>query len=345
MRSRTIDVGILILISVICVIVTSWTVVTNHSVSVDPTSLHYAPVNSPPVITGLPDTVIFSESVPIPAYPYVNDLYKYVSDADDSLSSLVWSYDNGYYGLAINIMGTQASFNVPAQLHMREQITFTVTDPHGASDSDNVNIFVIYDGRPLIYGLPDMFYIPAGESIVAFDLDSIVYHVNESPESLDWEVIGVDEIIVTIDSVTHEATISSPNTDFIGHEMVQFVVKDCENKQDSHVMQITSINIVDVQADNAFLSEFRLFQNFPNPFNPTTTIQYDLPKSSTVIVQIYDILGREVNTLLSQQIPVGSHSIVWDGTDYSGNQVSSGIYIYRIQAGEYTAARKMILLK
>ncbi|MFC1555919.1 PQQ-binding-like beta-propeller repeat protein [candidate division KSB1 bacterium] len=108
-----------------------------------------------------------------------------------------------------------------------------------------------------------------------------------------------------------------------------------------------SVNVVTGIADKETIipKDFRLFSNFPNPFNPSTTIQYSLPRTTIVTVKVYDILGREVETLLSQQMPAGSHSIVWDGTDYSGNQVSTGIYIYRIQAGEYTAARKMILLK
>ena len=91
--------------------------------------------------------------------------------------------------------------------------------------------------------------------------------------------------------------------------------------------------------------QYALYQNYPNPFNPVTTIRYDLPKQSYVTITIYDMLGREVTTLVDQHQNVGFKSILWNATDLYGKTVSNGIYLYKIQAGDYIDTNKMILLK
>ncbi len=90
---------------------------------------------------------------------------------------------------------------------------------------------------------------------------------------------------------------------------------------------------------------FHLFQNYPNPFNPSTTIAFDLPASNLVRLDIYDLNGRKIKTLLNQQQQAGLHQVVWDGSDEHGVPVASGVYIYRLNAGSVTASQKMILLK
>jgi hypothetical protein len=86
--------------------------------------------------------------------------------------------------------------------------------------------------------------------------------------------------------------------------------------------------------------EFGLLQNFPNPFNPSTTIAYDLPRDTRVTLKLYDILGREVTTLVNEDEKAGHKTIAWSSED-----VASGVYYYRLQAGEYVSTRKMILLR
>jgi len=91
--------------------------------------------------------------------------------------------------------------------------------------------------------------------------------------------------------------------------------------------------------------EFSLHQNYPNPFNPVTTLRYDIPENSHVTITIYDMLGREVNTLINQTQDAGYRSVIWEATNNYGKTVSAGIYIYQIQAGEYISTKKMVLLK
>ena len=90
---------------------------------------------------------------------------------------------------------------------------------------------------------------------------------------------------------------------------------------------------------------FALLQNYPNPFNPVTTLRYDLPEQSTVNIIIYDMLGRQVRTLLNQTQDAGFKSVIWDATNDYGKPVSAGVYFYRIQASSFSKVQKMVLLK
>ena len=90
---------------------------------------------------------------------------------------------------------------------------------------------------------------------------------------------------------------------------------------------------------------FFISQNYPNPFNPVTTISYGLPDDADVRIEIYNILGQNVHTLIDERQAAGYRSVIWDGNDDSGNQVSTGVYFYRIEADYYHASKKMLLIK
>ena len=91
--------------------------------------------------------------------------------------------------------------------------------------------------------------------------------------------------------------------------------------------------------------QYILHQNYPNPFNPVTTLRYELPENAMINITIYDMLGREVKTLINQTQDAGYRSVIWDATNDYGKPVSAGIYLYQIQAGEYIQTKKMVLLK
>ena len=90
---------------------------------------------------------------------------------------------------------------------------------------------------------------------------------------------------------------------------------------------------------------YALGQNFPNPFNPATTIQYSLPQAGPVSLKVYDMAGQVVRHLVEQDQVAGSHQAVWDGLDKAGAPTANGVYLYELRAGEFRALRKMLLLK
>ena len=103
--------------------------------------------------------------------------------------------------------------------------------------------------------------------------------------------------------------------------------------------------LTEVKKETETPTIFSLSQNYPNPFNPTTTFQYALKDEAAVTIKIYNILGKEIITLVNETQPAGYQSITWNGTDHSGNPVPSGIYICQMNAGNYTKSQKMVLMK
>ena len=93
------------------------------------------------------------------------------------------------------------------------------------------------------------------------------------------------------------------------------------------------------------MTSFQILPNYPNPFNPITRINYDLPNNEFVSINIFDLMGREIKSLVNKKQIAGFRSIQWDATNNSGQPVSAGMYIYTIQAGEFRQTKKMILLK
>lgn len=93
------------------------------------------------------------------------------------------------------------------------------------------------------------------------------------------------------------------------------------------------------------IQDYQLLGNYPNPFNPSTSISFNLPQKSAVSLNIYNLKGQKVKSLVHAELPSGRHDIVWNGRDDNNRSVSSGIYMYRIQAGSWQDSRKMMLMK
>ena len=136
---------------------------------------------------------------------------------------------------------------------------------------------------------------------------------------------------------------SFPLTTWAGQNIfLSFVHKD----SDGHGMVLDSIAVFGnaatgiVQDPNAVPTRFELHQNYPNPFNPVTTINYDLPENGIVTIKIYDILGRQMKTLVNEMKTAGYHKIIFNAAD-----LSSGAYFYRMTAGDYVAVKKFVVMK
>jgi len=155
-------------------------------------------------------------------------------------------------------------------------------------------------------------------------------------------VFTVDNPSVT--SVKLEATTTqNPN-----HSML-FVYRDVKDGTTQFRKEEPRFDQVSVALaggfDSGLPTEYALEQNYPNPFNPSTNINFALPKAGNVTVSVYNVLGQEVTTLVNGELPAGSHTVVWDGRNGSGTVVSSGIYFYKIAAGDFNQTKKMMMLK
>jgi len=113
---------------------------------------------------------------------------------------------------------------------------------------------------------------------------------------------------------------------------------------DDRVLFVNRYDYLSIAAEGVPL-EFALHDNYPNPFNPTTTLRFDLPEVSDITLIIYNMLGQKVRTFDYQNTSAGYHSVTWDATNDLGQQVGAGVYLYQLQTKNFVKTRKMVLLK
>lgn len=110
------------------------------------------------------------------------------------------------------------------------------------------------------------------------------------------------------------------------------------SQSDCHAVKITA-------EKPSIPKKYALYENYPNPFNPETTLQFDLPENSYVRLEIYNLLGQRIATLVDSHRPAGEYTQIWDGKDQRGNAVASGIYFYKLTAGDFVQIKKMVLAR
>ena len=117
----------------------------------------------------------------------------------------------------------------------------------------------------------------------------------------------------------------------------------CRGNSQTYAHTHIYLDSVTVVVNNQILhlpKDFYLSQNYPNPFNPNTTITYSIPKQSNVAIKIFDLLGREVTTLVNEEKSAGNYKVV-----FNGSNLSSGVYLYRLYAGNFVSTKKFVLMK
>lgn len=107
----------------------------------------------------------------------------------------------------------------------------------------------------------------------------------------------------------------------------------------------TPTGLEDAEVINSLPTEFAVKQNYPNPFNPTTTIEFSVPQNSNVKVSIYNLIGQEIRTLVNSEMETGTYKVTWNGENNFGQQVNSGVYLYRVVSGDKVQTMKMTLMK
>ena len=162
------------------------------------------------------------------------------------------------------------------------------------------------------------------------------------------------QLVVDVINLSHDLVPASFGDDMLRISFVNGSFEDANLKLDMvqvHDTEGLTTVVSDagqVGAKVVLPKAFNLAQNSPNPFNPSTTIAYELPEGNStvhVVLSVYNIRGQKVVTLVDELKEAGRYSVNWNGTTSSGSRVSSGVYFYRIQAGEYSAVRKMVVLK
>jgi hypothetical protein len=139
---------------------------------------------------------------------------------------------------------------------------------------------------------------------------------------------------------------SSPNSDGFGSGGSFVAVENIPSSSALMNIDVKVAIAASVDDDTGTLpNEFTLSQNYPNPFNPSTTIHFSLETSNDVRLDIYNLVGRHVTTLLNELVQAGPKSVTWDATDKQGEKVASGTYFYRLTVDDLEETKKMVLVK
>ena len=216
-----------------------------------------------------------------------------------------------------------------------------ITMPIELEAGENVRSFEIelsYDPDVLLYSSISWGETTGGMSIVDYQEDALIRATAAGLEPINQNItLGYVEFQM-VDSFNDYQTTVTMNRSRLNEA-------DAQIEQASAVFT-NALLVVDDWGHGGVPEEFAIKQNFPNPFNPTTRIRYQLPEQSNVTIQIYDIMGRIVRTLVTNQNELaGFHQLTWDATNNNGDPVSAGMYLYVIQAGDFRDTKKMVLLK
>ncbi len=240
-------------------------------------------------------------------------------------------------------------------------ITLVATDPCGLADTCEFWVSVYFERRPdfkiWVYPLTERVW--AGQSVhylVEVNHEDPKHEFYEecslfvSGQPVPPDSANFDAPVMTPIGTTWLNVYTSPATDTGTYTLtvVGRAISDTVVHTHSKRVSLTVDETVDVsgEADNPNLPEgFALFQSYPNPFNPEARISYYLPRDCEVTVTIYNVLGQRVRTLFDGRQGAGTHSLRWDGRSDQGIELSSGIYLYRLDADDFSDAKKMMLIK
>lgn len=194
---------------------------------------------------------------------------------------------------------------------------------------------------PIIVSIPDIAL--KNDSLYVLHLDNYVKD-DEPFSALSWSANGQDKVKISIDSITHDAQITAPG--FVGVESVVFTVTDSHSGSDTDTVLVSILpTSIEERRDDLIPTEFRLYQNFPNPFNISTQILFDVPVASHIRLVIYNNLGQELRTLVDNFLSPGIYNVIWDGKINGDKIVPSGSYFIEMKNENFRQVHKMLLAK
>jgi hypothetical protein len=181
--------------------------------------------------------------------------------------------------------------------------------------------------------------------ITESEINNLGFILDRRTPTMDWTQIAnyiTHQELQGQGSVSHQTIYTYTDNTVQENETYDYRLADVDH--DGNV-EYHSTQLMGVSTSSTLPEQYVLHQNYPNPFNPITTLRYELPEASYVNVTIYDILGNMVNNLVDANQSSGYKTIQWNATNNQGQPVSAGVYLYKIQAGNFVDTNKMILLK
>ncbi|MCH8305414.1 MAG: T9SS type A sorting domain-containing protein, partial [Candidatus Marinimicrobia bacterium] len=302
-------------------------------------------VNDPPLLSNLPD-VVFNEDEK--TVVHFSDWFALVDDPDNADSTLIWSLESGVGdSVSFVIQGDSVIFEAPQDWFAFDRDTLKVRVSDGSlSDSTRLALHVMpVNDAPMFVDFPDSVILEFGESDTLI-LSNYALDIDD-PDSVltfpQFACVGADSIVCV--TTNADTAFIDPVGNFSGTVDFEFIVTDTSGAADTVSIVIYVMKPVGIDNEGLIPLEYSLANNYPNPFNPQTTISYGLPRQSDLTLIIYNIMGQEIMRWDEQNIPPGFYRKTWNGRNKFGVPVVSGVYFYRIQAGDFVKTKKMVLLK
>ena len=310
-------------------------------------------VNDAPVITALDSVTTVEDSstvVNLSATNVDEDTLSFSASADTS-------------AITTNVDGTNLTLTSEADWNGTSNITVIVTDENDLSDTTDFTLTVNpVNDSPEVFSViyptvSDTFSTHAdNDTMIAYkwypslDIDSnveytLIIELEFFSNYYTEEYENITDTTFSVSAHSLDPLLSALNLEETElHWFVESTDGEYTVSSDTgyFVLSTEALNTI---GDANIPEVFALHQNYPNPFNPVTTLRYDLPENGHVSITIYDMLGRQVKTIINQYQEAGYRSVIWNATNNYGKPVSAGIYLYQIQAGEYMQTKKMVLLK
>jgi hypothetical protein len=252
--------------------------------------------------------------------------------------------------VSIDAGDTTVTYKPSENFFGNDSFTYVIGDGNGGTDTANVFIEVLsVNDHPVIsYLLPDTLHlIPITSDTL--NIWEYVEDIETADSLLIYQFSAIpDTLNFVYSNTTGNIIISASDPQFHGEALMFLSVTDDSGATalDSIMIVVSPVTGIENNFEDGVISrEYVLMQNYPNPFNPTTQIKYALPQPVDVSIIIYNSLGQRVKTLISQNQAAGNYNVLWDATNDAGQKVGSGLYFYVLQAGEYRAVKKMMLVK
>ncbi|MBN1783132.1 VCBS repeat-containing protein, partial [bacterium] len=292
------------------------------------------PPNRPPV--AMNDSVTVMQDSPITVPVLLND-----TDPDgDAL--VIQSVDAAGIGGSVEIGSgdTTLTYTPETGFTGNEQFDYVISDGNGGLDTAMVRITVQRMNHPPV-AVDDTLTVPQDSMMTVHVLEN-----DWDPDGDAFSIIGLRNpfcsCIVSIDPGDTTLALTPPSG-FSGELYFDYMIMDEYGAMDTATVHVTVTPATSVKTQIPL--SCALYQNHPNPFNPSTVIRYDLSRDSRVRVTVYDVVGKEVAEIVNTLQSAGTYQTEWNGCDRFGRAVPSGVYFYRIEAGEFVRVRKMLMVR
>ncbi len=293
--------------------------------------------NSPPqLLVGALDTLVLYEDVPDSS---LNFYEIFMDPTDDEMIFDVQSENFSFIQSDSNMV------LVPDENYFgQEDLLITARDSYDSTASLLLPVSVLpVNDAPVLINFPDSLNLVT-ESADSIKLNDFVEDVDNPLSDLDIRVENAKMVNTQLNTYGDEIYLVINSAAGIGKDTLTIIFDDSID----YVVHSMVVNVsaeTGLEDEQMVISDYKLEQNYPNPFNPSTKINYAVPNAGPVVITVYDMLGNHVATLVDEYRNSGQYQITWHGKDMQGNAMPTGVYFYKMKAGDFTNMKKMLFIK